>query len=83
MHICILVIPDSNSIVHINMQAIDEDNLQENSAVVGTYFLERLQSLKEKHSCIGDVRGKGLMIGVELVNDRVSVCNVLKRCVSL
>ncbi|KAL6568782.1 hypothetical protein OROHE_004466 [Orobanche hederae] len=49
---------------------IDRENLQENSHVVGSYLKERLNSLKEKHDIIGDVRGRGLMVGVELVSDR-------------
>lgn len=49
------------------LEAIEEDKLQENSQVVGTYFLNKLKELQLKFSEIGDVRGKGLMIGVELV----------------
>ena len=37
---------------------------------VGAYFLDRLRGLMDRHAIIGDVRGKGLMIGVELVRDR-------------
>jgi len=43
-----------------------------NAAHVGEYFMERLRELQARFSCIGDVRGKGLMIGMELVVDRVS-----------
>jgi alanine-glyoxylate transaminase/(R)-3-amino-2-methylpropionate-pyruvate transaminase len=39
---------------------------------VGAHLLERLGALAEKHSIIGDVRGKGLMLGVELVKDRAT-----------
>jgi 4-aminobutyrate aminotransferase len=42
-----------------------------NAAAVGKYFMEKLCALQAKHACIGDVRGKGLMIGMELVEDRV------------
>ncbi|MCC7391591.1 aspartate aminotransferase family protein [Candidatus Sumerlaeota bacterium] len=52
------------------LEVIDEDKLQENAKVVGTHFLKELNRLKDKHQLIGDVRGKGLMIGVELVKDR-------------
>lgn len=47
-----------------------EDGLVENAARVGKHLLEGLRALQERHSLIGDVRGKGLMIGVELVRDR-------------
>jgi 4-aminobutyrate aminotransferase len=43
-----------------------------NAAEVGNYCLGRLRALQGQFECIGDVRGKGLMIGVELVADRVS-----------
>ena len=41
-----------------------------NEQSVGTHFLKELNRLKDKHQLIGDVRGKGLMIGAELVKDR-------------
>src|SRR5579862_6426901 len=43
-----------------------------NAASVGGYFMDRLRALQPKFECIGDVRGKGLMIGVELITDRHS-----------
>jgi 4-aminobutyrate aminotransferase len=43
-----------------------------NAAKVGEYFQGRLRELKERFQCIGDVRGKGLMIGMELIEDRTS-----------
>jgi 4-aminobutyrate aminotransferase len=43
-----------------------------NAAKVGAYFMERLRELQSRHSVIGEVRGKGLMIGMELVSDRTS-----------
>lgn len=49
-----------------------KDGLIKNAEVVGDYFLGRLRELQAKHRIIGDVRGKGLMIGVELVRDRVT-----------
>ncbi|MEM5778647.1 MAG: aminotransferase class III-fold pyridoxal phosphate-dependent enzyme, partial [Candidatus Aenigmatarchaeota archaeon] len=44
--------------------------LGENSKKIGEFILKRLEEIKEKYEIIGDVRGKGLMIGVELVKDR-------------
>ena len=52
------------------LDVIEEEALQERSRVLGHRFLEGLESLKKKHSIIGDVRGRGLFIGMELVRDR-------------
>ena len=52
------------------VEAILEDKLVENSARVGAVMLDALKTLQEKHRFIGDVRGRGLMIGVEMVADR-------------
>jgi 4-aminobutyrate aminotransferase len=43
-----------------------------NAATVGEYFIGRLRELQQRFPCIGDVRGRGLMIGMELVTDRAS-----------
>ena len=48
------------------IEAILEEKLIEKAAQVGDYFIEKLKELKKKYSFIKDVRGKGLMIGVEL-----------------
>ena len=47
-----------------------KEKLVQNAADVGAYLKDKLLALKEKHQIIGDVRGLGLMIGVELVRDR-------------
>jgi len=47
-----------------------KDALVKNSAEVGAFMMDGLTALKDKHPIIGDVRGRGLMIGVELVRDR-------------
>ena len=49
-----------------------KDRLMANAAEVGAHLLEGLRALKDKHPLIGDVRGRGLMIGVELVRDRTT-----------
>jgi acetylornithine/LysW-gamma-L-lysine aminotransferase len=48
------------------LQALTQDGLIENSEKMGKLFREGLEKLKEKHSIIREIRGKGLMIGVEL-----------------
>jgi 4-aminobutyrate aminotransferase-like enzyme len=52
------------------LDVIENEKLQENALKVGTYLLSRLNELKSKYSLIGDVRGLGLFIGVELVLNR-------------
>lgn len=47
-----------------------ENEYAANAARVGEYFFGRLRQLQERFDCIGEVRGKGLMIGMELVTDR-------------
>ncbi len=47
-----------------------KDSLVANAASVGAYMLDGLRELQEKHPLVGDVRGRGLMIGIELVRDR-------------
>ncbi len=53
-----------------NMKIIEEENLLDNVTKVGEYALDKLNELKDKHQIIGDVRGKGLFLGIELVKDR-------------
>jgi 4-aminobutyrate aminotransferase len=50
-----------------------EGGIVENAATVGEYFKSGLERLKEKFECVGDVRGLGLMLGVEFVTDRESL----------
>jgi alanine-glyoxylate transaminase/(R)-3-amino-2-methylpropionate-pyruvate transaminase len=52
------------------LEVIDEDGIQENARVVGARLKEGFLQLQEKHTLIGDVRGMGLMLGIELVRDR-------------
>ncbi|MCI5098642.1 MAG: aspartate aminotransferase family protein [Rhodobacteraceae bacterium] len=51
------------------LQVIKEDKVQENAKAVGAALLERLHELKSRHSAIGDVRGRGLMLAIEMVKD--------------
>jgi alanine-glyoxylate transaminase/(R)-3-amino-2-methylpropionate-pyruvate transaminase len=69
------------------LEIIDRDKLQANSLKIGGRISDGLLRLKEKHKIIGDVRGKGLMLGIELVKDRQSkepakeeCAQILERC---
>ncbi|KAF6356542.1 alanine--glyoxylate aminotransferase 2 [Rhinolophus ferrumequinum] len=53
-------------------EVIKEENLQENSQEVGTYMLLKFAKLRDEFEIVGDVRGKGLMVGIELVKDKMS-----------
>jgi 4-aminobutyrate aminotransferase-like enzyme len=52
-----------------NIEYIQEEDLASRASKQGEYVMRRLAELKEKHELIGEVRGKGLMIGMELVKD--------------
>lgn len=54
------------------LDIIEREQLVENAAKVGAYALERLHEMKERHRLIGDVRGRGLLLGLELVTDRAA-----------
>lgn len=54
------------------LDVLDEEKLPRNAAVVGAYLKERLSKLKDRFEPVGDVRGMGLMLGVEIVKDKKS-----------
>ncbi len=51
---------------------VENNKLAEHAANIGRYALERMQAMKDRHPLIGDVRGLGLFLGIELVKDRTS-----------
>nr|WP_309503653.1 aminotransferase class III-fold pyridoxal phosphate-dependent enzyme [uncultured Roseovarius sp.] len=55
-----------------NIAIIEEEGLLENTTKMGDYMLDQLHALADRHKVIGDVRGKGLFLGAELVADRAS-----------
>jgi taurine-pyruvate aminotransferase len=55
-----------------NMRIIEDEGLLQNTIDMGDYMLDQLNALKDKHEVVGDVRGKGLFLGVELVSDRTT-----------
>ncbi|HAW96835.1 MAG TPA: class III aminotransferase [Phycisphaerales bacterium] len=52
------------------LDVIEEEGLQRQARDLGALFLDGLETLKDRHSMIGDVRGRGLFLGIELVRDR-------------
>ncbi len=56
----------------VNMAIIEREGLLDNVTAMGNYLVERLNGLMDKHEVIGDVRGKGLFVGAELVKDRAT-----------
>jgi len=54
------------------LKVVDDENLQQNCLELGNLFMKGLKELQQKYEQIGDVRGQGLMIGVEVVTDRES-----------
>jgi alanine-glyoxylate transaminase/(R)-3-amino-2-methylpropionate-pyruvate transaminase len=54
------------------LEVIEQEKTQENCLKLGTYILAGLEKLKAKHKIIGDVRGKGLLLGIEFVKDRIT-----------
>ncbi|MFM8734820.1 MAG: aspartate aminotransferase family protein [Pirellulales bacterium] len=62
------------------LQVIDEDGIQANAARIGAVLKAGFADLARRHDVIGDVRGLGLMLGVELVTDRVSKTPAKEAC---
>ena len=62
--------PVSCAIANAVFDTIENENLIENAQSVGKYLLERCQMLGQKHKYVGDVRGVGLFVGIDLVEDR-------------
>ena len=55
------------------LDVLTKDGALENAAKMGEYFRGKLDQLKEQHDCIGDVRGLGLMLAMEIVDETVRV----------
>ncbi len=53
-----------------NMRILEDEKLLENTVAMGEYMLEKFESIKSAHKIVGDIRGKGLFCGLELVSDR-------------
>jgi alanine-glyoxylate transaminase/(R)-3-amino-2-methylpropionate-pyruvate transaminase len=72
------------------LNVVLEENIQGRAKTLGARLLDGLETLKRTHPLIGDVRGRGLMVGVELVEDRATkapagekAADVMERCKQL
>ena len=55
-----------------SIEVIEEENILENVRTVGEFFMKRMLKMKDQHPIIGDVKGKGFLLGIELVKDKVT-----------
>ena len=62
--------PVSCAVALAVLEVIETEGLVENAAKMGAYVLEGFEALKSRHEAIGDVRGRGLFFGIDLVSDR-------------
>jgi len=53
-----------------SIEVIEDENILENVRSVGNFFMTRMKKMKEEHPIIGDVKGKGFLLGIELVKDK-------------
>jgi len=72
------------------LKIIDEEKLQDNCLNMGNLLKQRLNNLKSKYNVVGDIRGEGLMIGIDLVTSKetkdpnpVATKNIFERCKEL
>jgi len=64
--------PMAGAAILASVTVIEEEKLVQNAEKVGAFMLKRFREMQERYEFIGDVRGKGLLIGVELVKDRAT-----------
>ncbi|MDR0349775.1 MAG: aspartate aminotransferase family protein [Tannerella sp.] len=53
-----------------SIQVIEEEDILQNVRTVGDFFIKRMQKIKEEHPIVGDIKGKGFLLGIELVKDK-------------
>ncbi len=57
---------------YATLEVIEEEKLLQNVNTVGAFMMKRLEKMKASHKIIGDVRGKGLLLAIDLVKDKDS-----------
>ncbi|WP_350334988.1 aspartate aminotransferase family protein [Coralliovum pocilloporae] len=62
--------PVGAAVANTVLDIIEQDNLIENARTVGTYLHQELQKLADRHPNIGEIRGRGLLAGIQLVTDK-------------
>ena len=60
------------AIANAVLDVIENENLQDNASKVGNYLISSLNQMRQVHTLIGDVRGTGLFIGIDLVEDQAT-----------
>jgi 4-aminobutyrate aminotransferase/4-aminobutyrate aminotransferase/(S)-3-amino-2-methylpropionate transaminase len=55
-----------------SIEVIEEEDLLENVRTVGAFFMKRMKKMQETHPIVGDVKGKGFLLGIELVKDKAT-----------
>ncbi len=64
--------PMACAAAHATLEVIEEENLLENVNTVGSFMMNKLEKMQAGHKIIGDVRGKGLLLAIDLVKDKDS-----------
>lgn len=62
--------PVSAAVANAVLDVIENEKLRENATKIGNFLMEEFRQLQKKHELIGDVRGQGMFLGVDLVKDR-------------
>jgi len=75
--------PVSCAIGHAVLDVLENENMMKNAQSVGTYAIDQLNILKQRHEIIGDVRGVGLFIGIEFVKDKKTKTPASAECTEL
>ena len=65
------------------LRVIDEEGLREHAREVGSYLMDQLHTRISRHALVGDLRGRGLFVGIELVRDRKTLEPAVEECSAL